>query len=225
MSNVPKSKRVETDFTAQTHFKSLRKSITALLLNDFGYRPDKMEDKIKSYYEAHKDNPNIDAICERLEKKNTSFVEWFIDEEAKTILDIMREIEREFTLGNSIYPSETPAKIVEFLIRRWHMDKAIGLCYTLKNEVNYVISTLMTDKNKSEMFDKDIDLQIKLYRGIRRSDNKLIKSRQKKTEITIESEITKMFNSIANIIRKIGKIEEDAQNNVDEPDKSQDLLG
>ena len=162
MSSVPKSKRKETDFLAITNFKKLRKSVTNLILNDFGYRSDKTDEKIQKYYEINKDNIKVDEICERLRKKEESFSSWYIDEEAKAVLDILRNIEKEFTIGNSIYPSETPAKLIEFLLRRWHINKAIGLCYVLKQEINYVIDTLPVDKNKYELFDESINFQINL---------------------------------------------------------------
>ena len=207
MSSVPKSKRKETDFLAITNFKKLRKSVTNLILNDFGYRSDKTDEKIQKYYEINKDNIKVDEICERLRKKEESFSNWYIDEEAKAVLDILRNIEKEFTIGNSIYPSETPAKLIEFLLRRWHINKAIGLCYVLKQEINYVIDTLPVDKNKYELFDESINFQINLYKGIRQSDNRFLKNKNKnKTNIFLEDEITKLFESIINIIRKVFNI-------------------
>ena len=210
--SVPKGKRTESRFEAQHQFYKLRGEVTALVLNDFGFSEKKYREKMEKYRASHANDANIDGIVERWERKNESFKKWFIDEEARAILDILRTIEREFTVGNSVFPSETPAKLMEFLVRRWHMNRAIGLCFTLKQELQYVIRTLPVDVNKYERFAVAIDRQIALYKGVRLADNRLIKSKkeQKPGQKTIEGEITKVFDGIASIIRKIGRIEQKA---------------
>ena len=210
--SVPKGRRQESRFEAQHNFFKLRGEVTALILNDFGFSEEKYRKKMEKYRAEHSKDPNIQDIVARWETKNESFKKWFIDEEARAILDIMREIEKSFTIGNSIYPSETMAKVMEFMVRRWHMNKAIGLCYSLKQELNYAIRTLPVDINKYERFADLIDKQIALYKGVRQADNRLIKSRkpQKQKERTTEGEVTRLFDSIANIIRKVGRYEQQA---------------
>lgn len=212
--SVPKGKRKESRFEAQHNFYKLRNEVTALILNDFGFSEEKYRKKMEKYRSAHAHDPNIGDIVQRWERKNESFKKWYIDEEARAIIDIMREIEKSFTMGNSIFPGETPVKIVEFLTRRQHIDRAIGLCYTLKQELNYVIRTLPVDINKYERFAVAIDQQIALYKGVRQADNRLIKPKkpQKVKDASIEGEVTRLFDSLANIIRKIGKVEQKAEN-------------
>lgn len=213
--SVPKGKRQQSRFEAQHQFYKLRTEVTSLVLNDFGFSEEKYRAKMMKYRAAHANAPNIDDIEERWRRKNESFKRWFVDEEGRAVIDLMREIEREFTVGNSIYPSETPAKLMEFLVRRWHMNRAIGLCYSLKQELNYVIRTLPVDVNKFERFAMMIDGQIALYKGVRQADNRLIKPKKDKGEQprTLEGEITKIFDGIASIIRRIGRIEQrDADN-------------
>ena len=208
--SVPKGRRKESRFEAQHNFYKLRNEVTALVLNDFGFSEEKYRKKMEKYRHDHRNDQNIDDIVERWERKNESFKKWFIDEEGRAVIDIMRRTEEHFTVGNSIFPSETPAKIIEFLVRRWHINRAIGLCYALKQELNYVIRTLPVDINKYERFAVEIDRQIALYKGVRQADNRLIKPKnpQKQKTRTIEGEITRMFDSIANIIRKVGRIEQ-----------------
>lgn len=208
--SVPKGRRQESRFEAQHNFYKVRGEVTALVLNDFGFSEEKYRKKMEKYRRDHAKDANIEDIVARWERKNESFKKWFIDEEARAIIDIMREIEKNFTVGNSIFPSETPAKIIEFLLRRWYINRAIGLCYALKQEIHYVIRTLPVDINKYERFSEMIDRQIALYKGVRQADNRLIKPRKPQKARTIEGEVTRMFDSIANIIRKIGRIERDA---------------
>ncbi len=212
MSSVPKSRREESRFEAQHHFFSLRKEVTALVLNDFGFSEKKYREQMEKYRAAHINDPNIEGIVERWEKKNESFKRWFVDEEGRAVIDIMRDIQRHFSLGNSIFPSDTPARLMEFLVRRYHMNRAIGLCFSLKQELNYVIRTLPVDINKFERFAVMLDKQIALLKGVRQADNRLIKPKKEKGNKprTIEGEITKVFDGIAAIIRKIGRMEQQA---------------
>ena len=209
--SVPKGRRQESRFEAQHNFYKVRAEVTELVLNDFGFSEEKYRKKMEKYRRDHAKDANIDDIVARWERKNESFKKWFIDEEARAIIDIMREIEKEFTVGNSIFPSETPAKVVEFLIRRKHVNRAIGLCFALKQEIHYVIRTLPVDINKYERFAEMIDRQIALYKGVRQADNRLIKPRKPQKSRTIDGEVTRLFDSLANIIRKIGKMEQNAE--------------
>ena len=209
--SVPKGKRQESRFEAQHHFYKLRNEVTALILNDFGFSEEKYRKKMEKYRHDHRKDANIDDIVARWEKKNESFKKWYIDEEARAILDTLREIEKNFTMGNSIFPSETVAKTLEFLVRRWYMNRAIGLCYSLKQELNYVIRTLPVDINKYERFAVAIDEQIALYKGVRQADNRLIKPKKpQKAKETTEGLTARLFDSIAALIRRIGRMEERA---------------
>ena len=209
--SVPKGRRQESRFEAQHNFYKVRGEVTALVLNDFGFSEEKYRKKMEKYHAAHSKDANIDDIVARWERKNEAFKKWYIDEEGRAVLDIMREIEKAFTTGNSIFPSETPAKVLEFLVRRWYMNRAIGLCYALKQELNYIIRTLPVDINKYERFAEMIDRQIALYKGVRQADNRLIKPRKPQKARTIEGEATRLFDSLANIIRKIAKTEQNAE--------------
>ena len=182
---VPKSKRKESRFEAQHHYFRLRSEVTTLMLLDFGFSKEKYEASIERYRENHKSAENVEEVVERYKKKCESFNKWFIDKECDAVLDILRKIESEFTAGNSIYPSETPAKMLEFCERRKHVDEAIAQCYVLKQELQYIIRTLPVDLNKYERFATEIDKQIALYKGVRQSDNRLIKpkpNKKKKSE-------------------------------------------
>ena len=175
--SVPKGKRKESRFEAQHHFYRLRADVTNLMLLDFGFSEEKYRKHIERYQETHAQAENVDEVVERYQKKCDSFKKWFIDRECDAVLEILRRIESEFTAGNSIYPSETPAKVMEFCERRKHIDEAIAQCYVLKQELQYVISSLPVNINKYERLSVDIDKQIALYKGVRQSDNRLLKQK------------------------------------------------
>lgn len=180
--SVPKGKRKESRFEAQHHFYRLRADITNLMLLDFGFSEEKYRKHMERYRETHAKTVNVDEVVERYRKKCDSFKKWFIDKECDSVLEILRRIGCEFTLGNSIYPSETPAKVMEFCERRKHVDEAIAQCYVLKQELQYIISSLPVNINRYERLAVDIDKQIALYKGVRQSDNRLLKKKPDKTK-------------------------------------------
>ena len=202
--SVVKSKRKLSRFEAQHHFYQLRNEVTLLVLNDFGFSAEKYEKAMAKYEQNHSNAENLDEVLTRWRTKSDSFTLWFIDNEGKIILDLLREIEREFTLGNSIYPSITPAKLFEFIERRKHMNRAIGLCWTLKQEMNYVIRTLPVDLNRYTHFAEEIDKQSALYKGVRQADNRLLKGSN-----NIAQKAESVFDVIAVTMQEIGRYEQE----------------
>ena len=196
--SVPKGKRKQSRFEAQHHWFRLRDDVTELMLLDFGFSQEKYARQIEHYREAHRSAEDVNAVVEKFEKKCESFHKWFIDRECDIVLEILRDIECEFTLANSIYPSDTLARLAEFIVRRHHMNKAIGYCYTLKQEINYIIRTLPVDINKFERFGESIDLQISLYKGVRQADNRFM--RPKKGEDDPYMEMLENVNGVMRIL-------------------------
>lgn len=179
-----------------------------LLLNDFGFSEERYLAKMEKYRQSHLNAEDVEEVVERWRRKNDSFNRWFIDEEGRKIIEILREIQRNFTMGNSIYPSETPAKLFEFIERRKYMNRAIGLCYTLKQEIQYVLRVLPVDMNKFERFAEAIDKQVALYKGVRKADNNLVKGRRGKPN-ELENKATTIYDLVATAIREIGRAEEE----------------
>ena len=178
--SVPKGKRRLSRFEAQHVYIKLRQEVTTLMLLDFGFSKEKYEKMIERYAETHKTAANVEEVVERYRKKCEAFYNWFIDRECDAIGDILRKIDSEFTEGNSIYMSDTPARLMEFCERRKHINRAISHCYILKQELNYVIRALPVDLNKYTRFAEMIDKQIALYKGVRQADNRYFKEKDRK---------------------------------------------
>ncbi len=173
--SVPVNKRTKSQFEAINQFMKLRRDLTELMLNDFGFSIEKQEKKIEKFRQIHQSASNVEEQVERWRRKNESFNAWFIDKECDALLDILRKIETEFVAGNSIYPSNTPSKFMEYCERRKHINNAIAECYVLKSELNYIINVFPSDINKMSGFVKRIDEQIAMFKGVRKSDNKFLK--------------------------------------------------
>lgn len=203
--SVPKGKRRQSRFEAQHHYYRLRDEVTLLMLQDFGFSREKYQKTIEFYRRSHQAAENPDEVVARYEKKADAFNKWFIDKECDAVLEILRTIECEFTQANSIYPSDTPAKLLEFVTRRRHMNNAIAECYVLKQEINYIIRTLPVDKNKFKRFGEAIDRQIALYKGVRQSDNRFLRKNVKNN--TLVRETASVINAIEVLLDKIEQTE------------------
>lgn len=176
MSNVPKSDRKPTRFETQHNLIKLRDEVTKICINDFGYSEEKYLAQREKYKQQCLSLSNADELLEKYDRKAESFNRWFIDDECRSILHILRDVVKEFTLGNSIYPNNSISGLSEYIERRKHITQAIGLCYMLKQEINYVVRILPVDKNKYKNISEDVDRQINLFKGVRRSDNRFLKS-------------------------------------------------
>ena len=183
MSSVPKSRREDHDFMASHNLREIRKRITELAVNDFGYDKDRLEEKIKKFEDGLNIEPERKKeIVERMRKKNESYYADFVDEETKETRAILRKVVQEFELGNSIFPSGD-TKYMEFCEKRKHLDEAIGWLFCLKQELQYIAETLPGDKNRFVSLAGDpnngggeIEKEISLIKGVRRAANKFLKS-------------------------------------------------
>lgn len=169
--SVLKSKRKASQFEVFHHLTKMRKEVTDLLLRDFGFDLDKAMKKVGRTFGGRsldELSPEEKDRYEKLLKKYLAFAEWFITDERKVVIDCMRTITEEVYVANSIYPTCQE----ELIERRLHQDRAIGQCYRLTQELQYVIETLPVDVNKYLRFAEMIQTEVNLIKGWRKSDNK-----------------------------------------------------
>lgn len=169
--SVVKNKRKASRFEVFHHLNRLRKDMTDLLLRDFGFSMNKAVKGLEKRF-GGKTYDELDetqkAHYDRLKARNSAFEEWFIIDERKAIVTYLRGISREVYMANSIYPTIRE----ELAERRLHQDKAIGLCYAMVQELQYVIDILPVDVNVYLRFADAIQTEINLIKGWRKSDNK-----------------------------------------------------
>lgn len=178
MSSVVASKRKESQFEMYDLYYKLRAKLTNILLMDFGYNTKKRIAPIQKMYAldsyenmSEQQRANFDIYY----KRTLGFDEWFILEGRKSILDIMRTIGREIFLANTIYPT----CMDELNDRRRHQNNAIGQCYWLVQEMQYVMETLPVDVNKYLYVVQDIENFITKLKNWRKSNNKFKKNFEK----------------------------------------------
>jgi len=174
MSSVPKSRREKHDFQADHNLREIRRRVTELAINGFGYDQERFEKKIQKFEAGITDFERKAEVVERWRKKNESYYKDFVAEEVIETRRIIRKAVCEFELGNSIFPTGE-AKLVEFCERRKHFDRAIGWLHCLIQELEYIGEILPCDKNAYENLQDAIDLEISLVKGVRRASNKFLK--------------------------------------------------
>ncbi len=172
--SVLANKRKESQFEVFNHFYKVRRSVTDLLLRDFGYSPEKADKHLQKMF----GDKNYDELSEeekikymRKKSKNESFEEWFILEQRKVVLDCLRGVQECIFVANSIYPQYKE----ELIERRIYQDKAIGQCFRLIQELQYSIETLPVKIDIYLQLSKDIEKEINLIKSWRKSDNKFKK--------------------------------------------------
>lgn len=172
--SVPKSKRKASPFEVFHHLYTVRREITDLALRNFGYSEEAAKKRLEKLFgERSFEELNEDEQKRYLgiEKRNEAFFTWFIEDERKCIISYVREIVKEVFCANSIYPTI----LDELYERRLCQDRAIGLCITLMQELQYTLETLPVDVNKHLRFADMLQHEISLIKGWRKSDNKFSK--------------------------------------------------
>lgn len=169
--SVLKSKRKPSQFEVFHHLNKVRKEVTDLLLRDFGYSKRKAAQRLEKKFSGRSYEELTDVekeIYDHFRKQQEAFDTWFIEDERKAVVDCLRSIGEHVYTANSIYPTYYE----ELVERRVHQDLAIGQCYRLVQELQYAIETLPVDVNSFLRFGEDIQREIDLIKGWRKSDNK-----------------------------------------------------
>ena len=203
MSSVPEGRRALSEFQTDHEIAKLRDEITMLVMNQFGFSEEKYTKQIERYRQAHAKDENVDEIVKRWIAKRDFFAQRFVPHEYNRVLNILADMDSYFTMGNSIFPSETPARFFEWLMRRIYMNIAIAKAYVLKREINYVIRVLPVDLNRYYGYAKKIDQLIKLMKGVRLADNRFIKVKGKKKTVDITNDLSHISECIIAIINKV----------------------
>ncbi len=177
--SVVKSKRKESPFEASDHFITLRHDVLELLMSDFGLTEDKVNSSVRHYARRYSNLDDAEERTIRYRNYYSRHLDWFIERERDICLSLLRTADKEFTLGNSIFPSPNSIRC-DIQARKAHFNNSIAYLYSLKNEINFVLMEIPVDFNKALNFDKSIEQQIKLIKGVRKSSNKYLRNYETK---------------------------------------------
>ena len=150
--SIVKSKRGLSRLEFYHTARTLREDVTNLLLRDFGVR-DKVR-KIKT--EDHMELTIIEG-----------YPDWLIVSFRQSIMQILRSLMMNITAGNTIYPMSRD----ELNLRRRYQNGAIVNCEQLLQEFQYCADILPLKLEKFLPYVDRIELEIKLLKGWRKSNN------------------------------------------------------
>lgn len=191
--SVLKANQKPSPFEVEHHAYKIRTVITDLALRKFGLKEYAEKPKPETYSKwSQQQKDGYDKSVAKNKERYEAFIEWFIPDEQKSILNLCRNMIHEIFLANEIYPQH----LCECDERRLHQDLAIGYCENLIQELQYVITTFHVNIEKYETITKMIVHEQNLIKGWRKSDNKVRKKILEK-ELTgqfTESKLRKSYN-------------------------------
>lgn len=191
--SVLKANQKPSPFEVEHYAYKIRTVITDLALRKFGLKEYVEKPKSETYSKwSQQQKDGYDKSIAKNKERYEAFIEWFIPDEQKSILNLCRNMIHEIFLANEIYPQH----LCECDERRLHQDLAIGYCENLIQELQYVITTLHVNIEKYETITKMIVHEQQLIKGWRKSDNKVRKKILEK-ELTgqlTESKLRKSYN-------------------------------
>lgn len=171
--SVLKANRKPSPFEVEHHAYKVRTVITDLALRNFGLKEYEERPKPEAYSKWNQQQKDgYDRCVKKRRERYEAFVEWFIPDEQKAIIQITRDMVHEIFLANEICPQF----ISECDERRIHQDLALGHCENLIQELQYIITTLPVNIEKYENITNMIMQEQALIKGWRKSDNKIRKS-------------------------------------------------
>lgn len=173
--SVPVGKRKPSKLEFLNNFYKLRKEMVNLLLRDFGTKTSTHD----LYAFCHRvkfkeeDKEVFLDLCERYQiDVEDRFPLWLIIHHRKSILNTLDDLLDNMIKANSIYPTT----VSEFEFRKQFQSKAIGCCYCLLQKLQTAISDLPVDVNKYMPYVERIQLELKLLKDWKKSNNKILKA-------------------------------------------------
>ena len=159
---------------------SIRKTITTWLLKDFNTKPNKKSIKMIIKDLDEEDEKILNEVFAKYGKTpnqvfQSGYPQWFVDYERGIISRCLSDIVQNITRANSIYPINEN----EVELRRSFQDVAIAECYNLYQELQYIVSLFPSDLNRFINLLEEVEKEVVLLKGWRKSGNRTVKEKTK----------------------------------------------
>lgn len=169
---VVKGKRKESQFEVLKNCDRVRSQLTDLAKRQFGYSEKKAERWLargvggKAYEELdYGQKKHYEANREKL----LGTTQWFIPEQRKTLIQLIKLAGMHLEIANRI----RPICMEELNERRLNQGKSIGYLKAILNELRYTMYELPVDVNSFAEVTRSIGFQVALIGAWRESDNKI----------------------------------------------------
>lgn len=166
--------RKESKLKVYVNAIAIRIMLTYFMLKDFNDSKKVRNLEIVLKDVEDEDKEKINKILEEYDviKTEMCFPEYFIIEEKNIITKICREMCMDICMAQSIFPVTKS----EFEYRRLCMDKAIGSCQMLFQEMQFIIDIIHPDVEKYLRYVDPIEKEISLLKAWKKSDNRKYKN-------------------------------------------------
>ena len=100
---------------------------------------------------------------------------WQIKEECHIVHEAGATLTSSLREANTIFPdTKLPSVVAEVTERRVLMDRAMGACNVLQDELQYIAESVYADKNKFTPLTLEIETLFRKIKGIRQADNRFL---------------------------------------------------
>ena len=111
------------------------------------------------------------------------FKHWLIKEECHTVASESKNLTGGLRTANTIFPdAKLPSVVAEVTERRVWMDRALGACNVLQDELQYIAESVYADKNKFTPLTLEIETLFRKIRAIRQADNRFLKQEDRESK-------------------------------------------
>lgn len=174
MSSVPLSKRSKSKVEFFNQAYRISENITNLLLKDFGIKKHSKDLKTFSYKAkmSEEDRENFINLCNKYHiDVEADYPLWLIEYYRDWILSSLRELIRNITIANTIYPTTEN----EFFYRRRFQWNAIGNCFDLLQAMQIILRILhKADLEKYMPYVKQISDELESLKAWKKADNRIL---------------------------------------------------
>lgn len=172
--SVPKGRRNLSDMEFFHVGLKIRKELTTLLLRDFGLKRKNWDVRIleKKYRMNDIDSIEFETLMQSYGIDHlilAEFPDWYLSKVRDKIYDKCDNLLDCIVKANSIYPVIEEEKIE----RRLLQDRAIGECYSLLHELQFIGDILPVNYERYIPYIELINKEINYLKGWRRHTNKM----------------------------------------------------
>ena len=148
----------------------IRKKITNVL-RVLALQTQKRLETLEENVSLAKSDEEREQINENL--RNERFNLWLTKEECHAVATHSNNLTSNLRMANTIFPdSKLPTFLAELNERRVCMDRTLGACNVLQDELQYIAEAVYADKNKFTPLTLEVEALFNKIKAIRQADNR-----------------------------------------------------
>lgn len=178
MSVLSKDRR-ESPLRVLTNWMEIRLEFNRLFTFNFGYDKKKVIQAVRKEYRVYESTdqmkPGRLELFKAVIAMNEKAALEILADSKKFLMDGFRQVEDHIYIANTIYPT-TPE---ELSLRRCHQDEALGICFSMMKELEFIMRSMPVRGEKLPRYIQMMNDQLTLLKSWRASNNKFNKVHEK----------------------------------------------